>query len=264
MNKHGKTIYLFILFAVAITAIALFFIDRKYKVVVINTPRLNSKSSIKTPNTIPLPHPVTNTPQPEINPSAGELKSSILLAAPFTPQAPTANWDKLHNEACEEAVSIMANAYFSSSTETTLKPKYVEQEIAKLTKWQQENFGYNLDTNLSETALMLKSVYKIKTQIIENFTELDIKTALLQNKLVIISTSGRLLNNPNYKRPGPLYHMLLIKGYTETAFITNDSGTKKGLNYNYTFDTLYKASGDWNHKTKNVDTNIKNILLVSK
>src|SRR5688572_5442442 len=41
------------------------------------------------------------------------LPKTLLLKVPFTPQAPTANWDELHNEACEEASSLMAAAYFN-------------------------------------------------------------------------------------------------------------------------------------------------------
>ncbi len=62
-----------------------------------------------------------------------EIPSTKILSVPFTPQAPTANWDELHNEACEEASAIMANAYFSGMTKQTLNPDYVENEISRLT-----------------------------------------------------------------------------------------------------------------------------------
>jgi hypothetical protein len=192
------------------------------------------------------------------------LKPLIALSVPFTPQAPTANWDELHNEACEEASAIMAYAYFSGMTNNTLAPTFVESEIEKLTKWQQETFGYYLDITSVETARMIEEVYGLNTGLIANFTEQQIKQALSENKLVLISTNGRLLGNPNYKQPGPIHHMLVVTGYDEDGFITNDPGTRKGLNYRYDFQTLQKAAADWDHTAHTTDTAIKIAILVSK
>ena len=198
------------------------------------------------------------------SPLARTIPNSFLLSVPFTPQAPTANWDELHNEACEEAVAIMAYEYFSENTSTTLDPKQVEARIGLLTDWQQQNLGYNLSITTEETANMIESVYKLKTKIINNFTETDIKQAISEDKLVILPANGRLLNNPYFKSPGPIYHMLIITGYDEQGFITNDPGTKRGYNYRYSFSTLYKASASWIHKIQTTNTDIKNIIIVSK
>lgn len=191
------------------------------------------------------------------------LPAAIYWPVPFTPQAPTANWDELHNEACEEASAIMAHAYFSSSSETSLAPKFVEAEIGRLTAWQDGVFGYHLDTTSAETARMMEQVYGLKTKLLENFTEKEIKNALAAGKLVAISENGRLLGNPYYKRPGPIHHMLLLKGYEkDNSFITNDSGTKRGQNYPYNFETLYAAAGDWDHAAKTVDINKKTAIEI--
>ncbi len=193
------------------------------------------------------------------------MPKTLLRKVPFTAQAPTGNWDKLHNEACEEAVLIMANEYFSKNTALQLPAQLVESELSKLTKWQNENFGFHLDTTLKETAKMAQEVYGLKTKILENFSAEDIKLELLNNRLLIIPEAGRLLQNPNYKRPGPIYHMLLIHGYdSDDNFITNDPGTKNGLNYPYTFDTLYNAAADWDHSIANIDQSKKYILVVWK
>lgn len=192
------------------------------------------------------------------------IPNSVALKVPFTPQAPTANWDELHNEACEEASSLMAAAYFDGSTEINLKPEFVEQEIDKLTEWQTENYGYYLDTTVAETARMIEEVYNLKTELVTNFSEDDIKEALANGKLVILSANGRLLGNPNFKTPGPIHHMLVITGYNKLGFITNDPGTRKGLNYFYDFETLYNSSADWDHAKSTTDTSIKTIIIVSK
>lgn len=154
------------------------------------------------------------------------IPEAYTLSVPFTPQAPTGNWDAVHNEACEEASVIMAYAYFSDHTETTLSPEFVEAEISKLIDWEKEHFGYYLDSDAAETARMLREVYGLKTNIITDYTEEDLKNALSDNKVIIYFGAGRMLGNPYYRNPGPLYHVLVIKGYTDTKFITNDPGTK--------------------------------------
>ncbi len=58
--------------------------------------------------------------------------------------------------------------------------------------------------------------------------------------------------------------MLLIKGYTQNDLITNDSGTKRGLNYSYDFKTIYNAAADWDHEKKTVNSNNKVLITVWK
>lgn len=120
----------------------------------------------------------------------------------------------------------MAYAYFSGHVESTLDPEFVEKEITRLTEWQREEFGYYFDSDVAETAQMLREVYGLKTNIVTNYTEEDLKNALSENKVLIYFGAGRMLGNPYYRSPGPLYHVLVIKGYNDTKFITNDPGTK--------------------------------------
>ncbi len=190
-----------------------------------------------------------------------EALASLAITVPFTPQAPTANWDELHNEACEEASAIMVNAYFSGID--TLPAPYVESQIEMLTEWQNKNYGYHLSIDTAETANMIEEVYGLKTTTV-SISEKAIKQALVADKIVIIPTNGQLLKNPFYKPPGPLYHMLVITGYTETEFISNDPGTRRGLNYNYTYETLYESTGNWVHNDSMVDLTDKKIIIVSK
>lgn len=204
--------------------------------------------------------PITiNEPEPEVE-IAKVLPETYQLTVPFTAQAPTANWDELHNEACEEASSIMAYAYYSEID--SLPPATVEAEITKLTKWQQDNYGYYLSITTDETAKMIREVYNLKTEVIE-YDEKAIKEALMDDKLVIIPAQGQLLDNPNFTPPGPPYHMLVITGWNETMFITNDPGTRRGENYKYTYDTMYNATGSWNHDIHEVELTKKKIIIVS-
>lgn len=192
------------------------------------------------------------------------IPDNHFLAVPFTAQAPTANWDELHNEACEEASAIMAWSYFSGDQRAVLPAKEVEAEIKKLTDWQQKNFGYYLDATLEETGQMLREVYNLKTEMIAEATEAAIKEALTQNRLVILAVDGRKIGNPNYKAPGPKYHMLVIRGYEDGEVITNDSGTRKGQGYRYSFKTLLDATADWDHATDDIDPQFNAMLVVYK
>ena len=260
MSKRKIKIIIFLSLAIILTIIALLLIKQKYQTTFVDEPKMNPAKTMTLPSeTAPTSSPATGY----------ELPTTLLLPVPFTPQAPTANWDKLHNEACEEASAIMAAFYFSPSKIGTdkgmvLDPKTVESEIQKLTEWQQQNFGYHLSINTAETEKMAQEVYGLKTQIINDFTENDIKKALTEGKLVLFPANGRLLYNPNFKSPGPKYHMLVIKGYTQENFITNDPGTKKGLNYPYSFETRYSANGNYDHTTEEVDTTRKNVIVIWK
>lgn len=140
-----------------------------------------------------------------------ELPRAHTVAVPFTAQAPTSNWDALHQDTCEEANAIMAHAYFTDHREANLDAEYVEKEITKLVNWEDTNLGYHKDTNAAETARMIRDVYGLQTKIVTDYTEEDLKKALNENKVIIYFAAGRLLGNPNYQTPGPLYHVLTIK-----------------------------------------------------
>jgi hypothetical protein len=205
-----------------------------------------------------------NQPQAQkpVNPPA--LPPNFFQQVPFTPQAPTANWDLLHNEACEEASLIMAKAFFEQRTEAKLAPNFVEEQIEFLTEWQIENLGYSLSVT-SEEFVAIAEGYGLKAEIQENFEEEKIKQLLAQgDKLVVWAGDGRLLHNPNFKTPGPKYHMLIIKGFDTTGFSTHDPGTRKGANYAYSFKTLLTANGKYEHSTEEVNLSKKHIIILSR
>ncbi len=215
-----------------------------------NTNKPPASTQTQAPQT-PSQTPAVKTPIPD----------EFELDVAFTAQAPTGNWDELHNEACEEASVIMTWAYFNDTT--SLPPQLVEREITKLTEFQQTNYGYYLSITTPETARMAEEVYGLETEI-EAYDEETIKRALMENKLVIVPAQGQYLGNPNFTAPGPLYHMLVVIGWDEQGFITNDPGTRNGANYNYSYDTLESATGNYSHATKLVDIGDKEIIIVSK
>ena len=59
----------------------------------------------------------------------------------------------------------------------------------------------------------------------------------------MVPAFGQALKNPNFAKPGPITHMLVVVGYDEKTkeFITNDPGTKRGQNYRYNENVLFDA-----------------------
>lgn len=193
------------------------------------------KTTVKTPAT-----PVTTAVPPA--PTTAEIPNAYTLKIAFAQQAPFGNWDALHEEACEEASMIMADRYFR---QLPLDEAVMETELQKLIKWETDR-GYKVDLTAQETVDVLKNYFGRSARLSTDVTVDQIKYEISQGRPVIIPAAGRLLGNPNFKAPGPIYHMLVIKGYNDSQFITNDPGTRKGNGYIYTYNQLMNAIHDWN------------------
>ncbi|MDO8667671.1 MAG: C39 family peptidase [bacterium] len=266
--KKIKIYGLLLIVAIILLAVAINFFNSKVPKVINDNDQIE-KTTATTENSSPLadiktPTPEITAPAPETAVPAPKNPNLLNLQIPFTPQAPTGNWDKLHNEACEEASAIMANAYLTGDRNAVIPATRVEKEISDLTVWQDKNLGYHLDSTTEETARMIEGFYGLQAKVFNDYTLADIKRELNLQHVVILPVNGRVIGNPNYKQPGPIYHMLVIRGYTETKLITNDSGTRLGQNYSYAFKTLYSAGADWDHKTDTIDQSKKLMIVVSK
>lgn len=176
---------------------------------------------------------------------AGSIPKEYNLDVPFMAQAPFAVWDAIHEDACEEASAIMAAHFILKK----LIPDaaYADEEILKMVNWEDKNFGFSKDTNAEKTAEMIRGAYGLKdVEAKYDITLDDIRTAVGQGYPVILPLYGRGLN-PYFRAPGPLYHMLVVKGYTEHGqLITNDPGTKRGKDYVYDGAYLMDRIHDWN------------------
>jgi len=178
---------------------------------------------------------------------------------PFVPQAPYANWDELHDAACEEASLIIAYYYLNNKS---LSADVMENEIQKMVTWEIKNWGGHYDLTASETADLGKSFYNLDNIRVKNINSLsDIKKEISQNHLVIVPAAGRLLGNPNYRSPGPVYHMLVVTGYNEDQIITNDIGTRRGENYAYANSILFNAIHDWVGSPDNIESGDKVMMV---
>jgi hypothetical protein len=175
-------------------------------------------------------------------PQQSDLPASFDIKVAFASQAPLGDWNMPYQEACEEASMIMAAKYYKGEK---LDANIMNDEILKLVKWEEDN-GYALDLTAKQVVEILDKYFSIKAEISKEVTADRIKKEIVAGHLIIVPAAGRDLGNPNYKWPGPLYHMLVVRGYNSTNFITNDPGTRKGNGYQYSYGDLLWAIHDWN------------------
>ncbi len=172
------------------------------------------------------------------------LPSAKNLAMPFTSQAPTANWDAEHEEFCEEASILMVGRMFQGRNFTNTAD--AEAGLQQIKQWELDHLGFFESTTAAETKQVIEGIYGLQVDRLTDPTLEQIKSAVAAGHPVIVPAAGRQLHNPNFKRPGPIYHMLVIKGYTKKGqFITNDPGTRRGENYVYPEQTVMAAIHDW-------------------
>ena len=92
----------------------------------------------------------------------------------------------------------------------------MNREILKMVAWQEKNWGKHENLDAAQIASLAKSFYGYKNVTVKyGFTIDDIKREVSQGHPVIVPFAGRMLGNPNFRGAGPLYHCLVIKGYTK-------------------------------------------------
>jgi hypothetical protein len=175
-----------------------------------------------------------------------QIPVQINLAVPFLVQAPTGNWGNPFAEACEEVSVMMAAYYYAGDRNAFSNPGIAEQKIIEVVEKQKEILnGIWVDTGAELTKKFAEAIYPITLQPVYGPTIEQIKNELLAGRPVIVPAAGQRLGNPFFSGVGPDYHMLIIKGFNEKGFITNEPGTRRGESYIYSFDVLMNALADW-------------------
>lgn len=180
------------------------------------------------------------------------------LAVPFTTQSPYAEWTEQDNESCEEAAALIVHYYWQDKTFTK---DIAKQELQSIVDFENDYFGFYKDTNAEQTAEFIRELWGYeRVDVKYDITIDDIKKEVAQGRPVILPAAGRMLGNPNFRSPGPLYHMLVVKGWTKNMIITNDPGTRKGEGYQYEPEVLYNSIHDWNDG--DVDNGRKAMIVI--
>lgn len=201
------------------------------------------------------------TSSASVAPPTSSVRAAVNWDVPFTSQAPLANWDEVHQEACEEASVLMVIRYFQGKTLGT--PEQANVDIEALVERNTE-LGFPVDDTAAEIITLLHDQDpSLTAKLLNNPTADDLKKVLSEGKLVIVPAAGQQLGNPYFTPPGPLYHMLVLRGYTANGYvITNDPGTKRGKEYAYSWDVLLGAIHDWNGG--DVENGAKVVIVVGK
>lgn len=204
---------------------------------------------------------IAPTPDTTPAPSSNPLPAKFLLQVPFYSQAPLSKWDATHENACEEASVLNAGLYLLGKK---LSPSQFDQEIMSMIKIEKKLSINFTDSTITETKQFSDSYFagRINSKIIVSPTIEDIETEIAAGNSVIVPLAGRDIGNPNFTPPGPIYHMLVVKGYDAQNFITNDVGTRKGDSYTYTKDVIMKNMHDWN--PQDIHLGEKKVLVLYK
>jgi len=166
----------------------------------------------------------------------------------FTTQSPFAEWDDpRQQDACEEASVLMAINWAQGNS--PLSKAQSQATILRMSEFQEQNFGIYKDTSALDTYnWLVKGFFQYDNSRLQtNITVHDIIDELYAGNLVIIPTDGQVLKNPNFVGDGPPTHMILITGYdpVKEKFITNDPGTRNGLNFGYSKKNLSNSIRDY-------------------
>jgi len=258
----AKTFKFFLSLAVALAiAGGVFILSRKSAEAPVEKNNLTVFNSRENTNATEKPAVPAENILPEKNKDGEKnIPDKISIVVPFTSQAPFANWDALHEEACEEASLVMLKYYLDKKL---LTPDIAEKEIQKMMKFEIKNYGDYKDSNAGEIVRLAEDFYKISNlKVIYDFQKEDLKKYLDIGNPIIVPAAGRLLGNPNFTAPGPLYHNLVLVGYDGDAIITNDPGTRKGLSYAYNIDILYNAIHDFPGKPENITQGRKAMIVL--
>ncbi len=240
--------------------------------VAITTPvairRMERNQAIAERKDIVLPPPIRLEPisSSAVSSSFASVSPSIISAAvnwdvPFTSQAPTGIWDSDHKEACEEASVLMVLRYFEGRRFASIED--ADSAVIGLVR-ANEALGNAVDISAAQVIDLLRSQNPVlNTRLLIDPSVNDMKKILSDGELIIVPVQGQLLGNPYFQHPGPPYHMLVVRGFTDTGFvITNDPGTKRGEAFVYTWDVLMNAMHDWNGG--DVESGAKRVIFVGR
>lgn len=218
-------------------------------------------SSSNLPTASPIIPAASSKAIPSTSPEPIALPTEANLAVPFTPQAPHANWEDPYGELCEEASVLMAMSYLRG--QSIPDANFAEHALLGIQAFEEKHFGFYKDTTAEQTAAIFREYYDYdQVALIKNPTAEDIKEAIAAGKLVLVPAAGRMLGNPFFQQPGPLYHMFVVKGYTDAGkFIVNDPGTRRGADFLYDQSVVMNAIHDW-RTDQNIELGERVVIVV--
>ncbi len=170
--------------------------------------------------------------------------SAKKLFVPFTPQAPFGDWRQPWQDACEESTIVMVDNFYAG---TQITKEQGRDQIRHILNLKKNMYGFSLDENAEKIAGIINNFLPWEAEIVANPTIEQIKTEIDEGRPIIGLTHGRYLYNPYFFDGGPEYHTIVISGYDDETkeFITQEPGTRRGLDYRYSYDRIMNAIHDF-------------------
>lgn len=162
------------------------------------------------------------------------------LTVPFTSQAPDGSWDQPWADACEETSIAMVDAFYDGKS--SLSKEDAKKRILSAFAKKEAYFGESKDETAEEMVATINFFYPWEAHVAKNPSLAQIKAELDAGRPVIMPLHGPELKNPHFRRHAD-YHVIVISGYDDSAksFITREPGTRYGLDFKYSYDTIMNA-----------------------
>jgi len=172
------------------------------------------------------------------------MHAATTLPVPFTSQAPFSDWHEPWQNACEEATIVMVDSFYKQKT---LEPEGARQALLDIFRIKNNTFGWSLDEDADTIAELINAYLPWEASVAVSPTVEQIKQEIDAGRPVIIPAYGKALYNPHFKNGGPIYHTVVISGYDDAArmFITQEPGTRHGLDFRYSYDRIMNAMHDF-------------------
>ena len=171
------------------------------------------------------------------------LSSGFSLKMPFTSQAPEGDWGEPWYNDCEEVSIAMVDSFYNNRVLTKAVAK---NEILRIIGLKEKAYGPSLDEDADKMADIINNFLNWKAWVVEDPTIEEIKDRIDSGHPVIALTDGRMLDNRYYTTNE--YHVFAISGYDDEkeVFITQDAGTYRGHDYEYSYSIVMDALHDYN------------------
>ena len=175
---------------------------------------------------------------------AEEIKQ-VELRVPFTSQSPDGDWRQPWQDACEEATIVMVDQYYRGRT-GQIEKEYAKQSIRHIISLKEGLFGYSLDEPAQKIVDLINSYLHWEAHLVHSPSLEDLKDEIRDGRPVILPAYGPGLNNVFFEED-PDYHTVVLSGYDEAKkeFITQEPGTRHGLDFRYSYDTILSAMHDF-------------------
>lgn len=164
-------------------------------------------------------------------------------SVPFTTQAPLGMWEAPWSDYGEEACVWMAMKWaagedFSSIYNTA-------DDLNAIAAWEEANIGSSKLADIPQVLQIVVNYFGYtKTYLSGDITEAGLRAFLDDGAVLILPVNGQILANPNYSDPAPEHHMIVVYGVTETGFLANDPGTRRGEGVEYETQKILDAIQD--------------------